>query len=185
MDKGLDPPLWGQEINELLSAAKQLQGEYWQVYSQVARKVMSDDCLSVDGRLPEPLATSFECLLATVEKIQTQSSLIAERYLDPVHRALRNWHLTEEQYRVVRAADIEFVGLLEIPSTIEGFEHYRTVDLFYFKCDKWFGYINVNKRPGESRFGAPPELCSRRFLRAEQHEFFRTTLPEVYGRFTD
>lgn len=176
---------WGHDIRQLGPSVERLEVALGQLARWASDELVSRDCLTVDGGYPEPFATLFKRLSQGVEEVRRRAAAIEERYADPILRALQNWHLTEEQFHIVRAAGLDMLELLEFPSSIELPRDYRTLELLYCKGDRLGGYINVQKRQGESRFGAHAEYCERRRLRPEQLEFFRSYFPDVYARLCE
>lgn len=178
---------WGDELREILSATDLAEQALRDLHRYLWDNVVASDVWPRE--LPEDLRNCLEALTREIEKCSRAAEKAFERCSSvPINKVLAEVPLSREQYYLCRAMGMDLgtareVGLID-------FDDYQIYRMLCYEDDNRWAYINIHLAPREphptqvaARFGRPPEEFRRRFLRPEQHDFFREFLPDVYKRF--
>jgi hypothetical protein len=169
---------WCEEISSILDAVERAERA---LRGRLSRAVPEDD------------RSLLRALHADLAECRQSAEQAMDRYsMEPFNTYLEGRPLSREQYYVCRARGLDLgtareVGLVDV----DDYDVYR---MLCYEDEKSWTYINIHLAPREPirpgqvtrigmRFGSAPEECRRRFLRPEQHDFFRDRLPDVYERF--
>jgi hypothetical protein len=179
---------WADEIRDILRAIeralRELTSDLWDntTASDVWPRKLPGDAGSLLGTLHAELD---QCRQSAHEAFDRYSS-------GPCANALTGRPLSREQYYLCRAMGADFGTAPEVG--LAGLDDYGVYQMLCYEDDERWAYIDIHlaprkpTRPGPStrvsaRFGRAPKECRRRYLRPEQHDFFREHLPDVYDRF--
>jgi hypothetical protein len=171
-------PKWCAEIRDILSAIERAE--------RALRDLSPRELPGVDRSL-------LTALHAELENCRRSADQAFARYSSgPSAKVVAGQPLSREQYYLCRAMGADFGTAREVG--LFSLDDYDVFRMLCYEDDERWAYINIHLappgpvRPGQvtrrrARFGSAPEECRRRFLRPEQHDFFREHLPDVYDRF--
>ena len=186
--------VWADQFHDLINNAKEASTTAQSLKKWAWENVVAHDVIPV--KMGEPLASLFEQIdqnLKTIERVSTD--LFLRFFKAPVEKFLLGYALTREEFYLLMAMDVDLpiisAKMLDL-SSWDGYEFFR---LFRYENDLVRCYINpginetelTNEAGVKSlglKFGHFPEVLDRDGLRPEQHEFFKTKLPELYARFS-
>lgn len=180
---------WVAEIRNILSTIDRADQALQNVTQWAWDNVVGRDV--VPRALPEPVKSYLDALQGQLHEVRRAADQAFSRLSsEPSGKALAGLPLTREEYYLCCAMGIDLGTAREVG--LVGFDDYEVHQMLCYEDDEWRGYINVHLAPRgpeptrvAARFGRCPEECRRRFLRPEQHSFFREHLPVVYRRFAD